>query len=184
MYKLEYLLVAQRDMVEIVRYISGKLQKPDAADCLVMELVNVAERVITFSYALPAYQPIRLLKREYRKILVQNFLMFYWVDEEKKLVTVARVMYAKRDIRQIAGVMKGRMAKTIKEIADNCGVPEQTVRGWCRRNHVAKESFAFSKSPKARYSICHTGSAVCNFERMVQLKFQVAERRKSGIMNK
>lgn len=90
MYKLEYLLVAQRDMVEIVRYISGKLQKPDAADCLVMELVNVAERVITFSYALPAYQPIRLLKREYRKILVQNFLMFYWVDEEKKLVTVAQ----------------------------------------------------------------------------------------------
>ena len=43
--------------------------------------------------------------------------------------------------------MKGRMAKTIKEIADNCGVPEQTVRGWCRRNHVAKGSFAFSKSP-------------------------------------
>ena len=30
---------------------------------------------------------------------------------------------------QIAGVMKGQMAKTIKEIADNCGVPEQTVRG-------------------------------------------------------
>ena len=47
-YKLEYLLIAQRDMVEIVRYISRKLQKPDAADCLVMELVNVAERVITF----------------------------------------------------------------------------------------------------------------------------------------
>lgn len=70
--------------------------------------------------------------------------------------------------------MKGRMAKTIKEIADNCGVSEQTVRGWCRRNHVAKESFAFSKSPKARYSICHTGSAFCNIERMVQLKFQVA----------
>ena len=72
-YKLEYLLVAQRDMVEIVRYISGKLQKPDAADCLVMELVNVAERVITFPYALPAYQPIRLLKREYRKKLSPEF---------------------------------------------------------------------------------------------------------------
>ena len=26
MYKLEYLLIAQRDMVEIVRYISRKLQ--------------------------------------------------------------------------------------------------------------------------------------------------------------
>lgn len=101
MYKLEYLPVAQRDMVEIVRYISGELQNPTAAARLAMELVNSAESVLTFPYALPAYQPIRSLKREYRKILVQNFLMFYWVDEEKKLVTVARVVYAKRDISRL-----------------------------------------------------------------------------------
>ena len=101
MYKLEYLPVAQRDMVEIVRYISGELQNPTAAARLAMELVNAVESVLTFPYALPAYQPIRSLKREYRKILVQNFLMFYWVDEEKKLVTVARVVYAKRDISRL-----------------------------------------------------------------------------------
>ena len=100
-YKLEYLPVAQRDMVEIVRYISGELQNPAAADRLAMELVNAAESILTFPYALPAYQPIRPLKREYRKILVQNFLMLYWVDEEKKLVTVARVVYAKRDVARL-----------------------------------------------------------------------------------
>lgn len=101
MYKLEYLPVAQRDMVEIVRYISGELQNPVAAESLAMELVNAAESVLTFPYALPAYQPIRSLKREYRKILVQNFFVFYWVDEERKLVTVARVVYAKRDISRL-----------------------------------------------------------------------------------
>lgn len=101
MYKLEYLPVAQRDMVEIVRYISGELQNPVAAERLAMELVNAAESVLTFPYALPAYQPIRSLKREYRKILVQNFFVFYWVDEERKLVTVARVVYAKRDISRL-----------------------------------------------------------------------------------
>ena len=72
-------------------------QNPDAADRLAVELVDAAESVLTFPYATPAYQPIRPLKHEYRKILVQNYLMFYWVDEEKKLVTVARVVYAKRD---------------------------------------------------------------------------------------
>ena len=97
MYKLEYLPVAQRDMVEIVRYISGELQNPAAAD----RLANAAESILTFPYALPAYQPIRPLKREYRKILVQNFLMLYWVDEEKKLVTIARVVYAKRDVARL-----------------------------------------------------------------------------------
>lgn len=101
MYKLEYLPVAQRDMVEIVRYISGELQNLAAADRLAMELVNAAESILTFPYALPAYQPIRPLKREYRKILVQNFLMLYWVDEAKKLVTIARVVYAKRDVARL-----------------------------------------------------------------------------------
>lgn len=97
MYKLEYLPVARKDMLEIVRYISGELQNPDTAARLAVELVDAAESVLTFPYATPAYQPIRPLKHEYRKIFVQNYLMFYWVDEEKKLVTVARVVYAKRD---------------------------------------------------------------------------------------
>ena len=87
----------RKDMIEIVRYISRELQNPDAADRLAVELVNAAESVLTFPYAAPAYQPIRSLKHEYRKILVQNYLMFYWVDEEERLVTVARVVYAKRD---------------------------------------------------------------------------------------
>ena len=97
MYRLEYLPAAQKDMVEIVRYISQELQNPDAAESLAVALVNAAESVLEFPYATAAYRPIRPLKHEYRKILVKNFLMFYWVDEGKKLVTVARVIYAKRD---------------------------------------------------------------------------------------
>ena len=43
------------------------------------------------------------------------------------------------------------MAGAITEIATECGVSEQAVRAWCRRNHVAKDakgSFAISESPK------------------------------------
>lgn len=101
MYKLAYLPVAQNDMIEIVRYISKDLKNPVAAERLAVELIGAAESVLAFPYATPVYQPIRPLKREYRKILVQNYLMFYWVDEEKKLVTVARVMYARRNIDKL-----------------------------------------------------------------------------------
>ena len=97
MYKLEYLPIAQKDMLEIVRYISQELKNPDAAERLAVEWIEAAERVLIFPYAHPVYQPIRPLKQEYRKISVQNYLMFYWVDEEKKVVTVARVVYAKRN---------------------------------------------------------------------------------------
>ena len=44
------------------------------------------------------------------------------------------------------------MAGVITEIAIECGVSEQAVRAWCRRNHVAKDakgSFAISESQKS-----------------------------------
>lgn len=85
------------DMLKTVQYISQELKNPDAAEHLAAEMIHAAESVLTFPYSTPAYHPIRPLKHEYRKIVVENYLMFYWIDEEKKLVTVARVIYAKRD---------------------------------------------------------------------------------------
>lgn len=101
MYKLEYLPVARRDMIEIVRYIGQELQNTTAADQLAMELIEAGDSIPKFPYANPAFIPIRPLKHEYRKLLVQNYFMFYWVDEVKKLVTVARVVYARRDYERL-----------------------------------------------------------------------------------
>ena len=89
MYNLEYLPVALQDMVAIVRYISRELGNPAAADRLATELIDAGDSIPKF--------PIRPLKHEYRKVLVQNYFIFYWVDEEKKLITIARVVYAKSD---------------------------------------------------------------------------------------
>ena len=97
MYKLEYLPAARQDMIDIVRYISTELKNPGAASRLATELIEAGDRISLFPYATPAYTPIRPLKHEYRKMRVKNYLMFYWVDEEKENVTVARVIYAGRD---------------------------------------------------------------------------------------
>lgn len=97
MYDLEYLPLAQEDMVEAVRYISEKLKKPATAERLAVELIEAGDSIRTFPYADPVHMPIRPLGYEYRKLLVHSCLMFYWVDEEKKQVTVARVIYARRN---------------------------------------------------------------------------------------
>ena len=101
MYKLEYLPTARRDMIDIVQYISQELKNPIAAERLAVEMVEAAEKILIFPYAAPVYLPIRSLKHEYRKILVQNYLIFYWIDESKKLVTVARILYARRNHSQL-----------------------------------------------------------------------------------
>lgn len=101
MYKLEFLPIALNDMVEIVGYIGNTLKNPIAAGNLSSEFVNAAEILSEVPYSNPVYVPLRPLKHEYRKLLVKSYLMFYWVDEEKKVVTVSRAIYGKRDYGKI-----------------------------------------------------------------------------------
>lgn len=96
-YDLDFLPVAQKDMIDIVMYISKVLCNPVAANRLAEKFINEAEKLRDFPYSLPAYYPIRPLEREYRKLIVDNYIMFYWVDETKHCITVARVIYAKSD---------------------------------------------------------------------------------------
>lgn len=101
MYSLEYLPIARHDMIEIIRYIGAELKNPMAAEGLAADLIKAADSIAAHPYAYPVYTPIRPLKREYRKLLVKNYIIFYWVDEEKKTVTIARAVYAKRALSRI-----------------------------------------------------------------------------------
>lgn len=101
MYRLEYLPSARQDMIGIVQYVSRELGNPAAAEKLALELIQAGDSIPRLPYANPAYIPIRPLQHEYRKLLVRNYAMFYWVDEGKRLVTVARVAYARRSFERI-----------------------------------------------------------------------------------
>lgn len=102
MYNLEYLPVALNDMVDIVSYISKELGNPKAAENLSNEFAESAEGLKDFPYSNPVYFPLRPLKKEYRKLLIKNFIIFYYVDEKAKYITIARVMYAKKDYGKIS----------------------------------------------------------------------------------
>ena len=97
MYKVEYLPVALQDVLEIARYIAFELNNPAAAERLSEAIFEAGNRLTEFPYTYPVYTPIRPLEYEYRKALVQNYIIFYRVDEKNKLVTVSRLIYAKRN---------------------------------------------------------------------------------------
>ena len=101
MYQLTFLPSAQRDMIDIVRYISHELLNPTAADALAKKMIDAAERLCDFPYINAVHQSMKPLKHEYRKLLVKNYVMFYWVDEKEKLITIARAVYARRDFEKM-----------------------------------------------------------------------------------
>ena len=101
MYSVEYLPLARQDMVEIVLYIARELRNPAAAERIAVRLTEAGESLREFPYAQPAYAPLRPLKHEYRKLLVENYMMLYWVTESEKRVTIARVVYARRNYAKL-----------------------------------------------------------------------------------
>ena len=104
MYKIEYLPAAMNDLVEIAEYIGMELDNPGAADRLADNIADSVSQLAEQPYMYPVYIPIKSLKYEYRKIVVGNYDIFYWVDEPCKTVTVARIIYAGREIDSVLAV--------------------------------------------------------------------------------
>ncbi|MCL2830182.1 MAG: type II toxin-antitoxin system RelE/ParE family toxin [Betaproteobacteria bacterium] len=101
MHRLEYLPIAIQDMAEIARYISHELCNPQAAIKLAEKMIEAAERLRDFPYSNAVHPTLKALAQEHRKLIVGNYLMFYWVDEKGKRVTIARVLYARRNYEEL-----------------------------------------------------------------------------------
>ena len=105
-YQIEYLPCVLRDLTEIADYIGVKLNNPDAADRLSETIVSSIEKLTEMPYRYPIYYPaasfsVKPLKKKKKKMVVRNYLVFYWVNEEKQRVTIARVIYGGRNIDNI-----------------------------------------------------------------------------------
>ena len=78
------------------------------------------------------------------------------------------------------------MAGTIAEIAAECGVSEQAVRGWCRRNHVAKDakgSFAISESQKTAIYQHYLGVGRNQVSQSAKLGFATCETSETALIS-
>ena len=101
MYQIAYLPTARQDMTNIARYISHELCNPTAAGNLADEMIEAADRLADFPYINAIHQTIKPLKNEYRKLIVRNYIMLYWIDEKEKRVTIARVIYSRRNYEKL-----------------------------------------------------------------------------------
>ncbi len=101
MYRLEYLKLAKEDMDNIIYYISYHLKNKTAALHLAEEFIKSTNNIMLFPYGTSEYVSTWKLKNKYRRVKVKNFYIFYTIDEKKKVITIARVVYRKRDLDKL-----------------------------------------------------------------------------------
>ena len=92
-YQLHITSTAEHDLVQAADYIEFSLKNPDAAE----RLLDTADEQINSLSELPERFPLVddpvLASWKIRFFIVNNYLAFYTIDEEKQLVIVVRFLF-------------------------------------------------------------------------------------------
>ncbi|GAB3055369.1 type II toxin-antitoxin system RelE/ParE family toxin [Virgibacillus ainsalahensis] len=84
---------ALEDLDEIYSYISKELYNEGAADNLMEKIETSIMRLMDFPFSSSFVMDEILKDKGYRKLIVENYIAFYIVSEERKQVVVMRVLY-------------------------------------------------------------------------------------------
>lgn len=96
-YHIDITEPAENDLHEIGHYISRELLEPVIANKVVEK---IGDAILTLE-ELPLRNSLvtdeKLSKRGIRKLLIDNYIVFYLVSEQQRTVTIIRILYGRRD---------------------------------------------------------------------------------------
>lgn len=100
-FNLMFTPIANEDLEQIYQYIFEKLYAEKAASNLLDKIETNIMRLKEFPFSGSFVSDEVLRKKGYRKLIVDNYIVFYLVDEVKKIVIVMRVLYGAQDYSNI-----------------------------------------------------------------------------------
>ncbi|MBF8435532.1 type II toxin-antitoxin system RelE/ParE family toxin [Halanaerobiaceae bacterium Z-7014] len=93
-YNIRYLPLAQKDLNEIVSYL--QTDSPDYAEKLIDQFDNEISQLILFPYKGKVPEDESLKKKNYRMLIIDNYIIFYVVFETNNLIEIRRIIHGKR----------------------------------------------------------------------------------------
>lgn len=100
-YGILFTPLAKEDLDEIDLYISSNLQNPNAAERLLNRIEESVSKLSKFPYIAPNASDAYLSSKGYRKLVIENYLVFYLVDEIHGNVIIMHVIYAAREYQDL-----------------------------------------------------------------------------------
>ncbi|MDR0930866.1 MAG: type II toxin-antitoxin system RelE/ParE family toxin [Clostridiales bacterium] len=97
MFKLNLTESGKRDILEIGRYIFDQFESPVAAVNTVKRIEATIRKIPDNPYIYPKVRDDRLAAMGYRSVVINNYVAFFVIDEDEKIVSVDRVLYGRRN---------------------------------------------------------------------------------------
>lgn len=92
---------AYADIDETLDYITNNLHNPIAARNLLGKIEAEYNELSLNPYMYAACNDVQLRKEGYRKVVINNYVMIYRVDEDSNFVYIVRVFYGGRNYFEI-----------------------------------------------------------------------------------
>ncbi|HOS34146.1 MAG TPA: type II toxin-antitoxin system RelE/ParE family toxin [Spirochaetota bacterium] len=100
-YSIKFTGLANRDLEDIFSYISNELDSRNVAIKLLNKIESKIDSLKDFPYSCPTVTNSLLQNYEYRKLIVDNYIIFYIIDEEKKNIIIMRCLYGARNLNEL-----------------------------------------------------------------------------------
>ena len=100
-YRIDIAEPAEHDLWDIAKYISYQLNAPTTAIKMIQAIKAAIAKLETMAISYPLVRDDRLAALGYRMITVKNYIAFYRANEEEKTVVVDRILYGRRDWRNL-----------------------------------------------------------------------------------
>ena len=100
-YQIKFTPIAREDLEEIYRYISKELHAEGAAANLMEKIERGVMRLKDYPFSCTYVEDEFLKRKGYRKLIIENYIVFYLVDEVSERVNVMRVLYGRQKYQSI-----------------------------------------------------------------------------------
>lgn len=97
-WNIEFAPAARRDLRSITGYIANTLQEPETAQRLYRRIRQAINALSELPERCPVYQQEPWRSRGVRKLLIGNFMVLYHTEEERNVVFVMRIVYARQNL--------------------------------------------------------------------------------------
>lgn len=94
-YSIEYSKEARQDLLDLKRYIKYNLQEPNIAKKLTDKIKTEINKLVDNPTIYSIIDDELIKKFEIRKIIVDNYIVFYRVNHNK--IQIVRIVYGRRN---------------------------------------------------------------------------------------
>lgn len=100
-YSYSFTEKAEQDFDEILRYISFDLANPIAAQNLGRKIFEKIDIVRSYPESCAIVDNEFLSDKTVRKLLVDNYIIYYKANHDEKIIIIIRIIYGKRNLDEI-----------------------------------------------------------------------------------